>query len=286
MIRRGMIPIALTLTLVAATFGAPPPDDKKLKAEELIARHVESIGSKEAQAAVKSRVASGPITLVVRVGGSGKLEGEGIFGSTGNKLRLSMRFSATDYSGENLAFDGSKTATGFLPNGTRSRLSAFVIEQDETIKEGLIGGVLSTAWPLLRIAELQPRLDYKGLKKVGGREMHEASYRPRKGSGEMKVLLYFDSATFRHVSTHYSYVRSASIGINQSSNANTESLYSLIEEFDDFREVGGLMLPHKYRIQVSIQSGNNRGTALHDYSMTVNNIQHNRTLDDKVFTLK
>lgn len=284
MIRRGMIPIALTLALVAATFGAPPPDEKKLKAEELIARHVESIGSKEAQAAVKSRVASGPITLVVRVGGAGKLEGEGIIGSTGNKMRLNLKFSATDYSGENLAFDGSTLATGFLPNGRRSRLSSFVSEQDETMKEGLIGGVLSTAWPLLRIAEQQPRLDYKGLKKIGGRELHEVNYRPRKGSGEMKIVLYFDPATFRHVRTHYSYVLSAMIGTRQSSGDNAERLYSLTEEFDDFREAGGLTLPHKYRIQVSADVGNT--TSLYDYNMTLNNIQHNRTLDDKVFTLK
>jgi hypothetical protein len=285
MTRRSTITIMITLALFSASaFGASLPQDKKLKPEDLIARHVESIGSKEAQAAAKSRVASGLVTLIVRVGGAGSLEGDGIIASTGPRLRVNMKFPAIEYPGENLAFDGSKTATGFLPNGNRSRLSAFVSQQDETMKEGLLGGVLSTAWPLLRIAEQQPRLDYKGLKKVGGRELHEIVYRPRKGSSELKIVMHFDPTTFRHVRTQYSYVISASIGTRQSSNQNPESFYSLTEEFDDFREANGLVLPHKYRVQLSVQTGT--ASSLYDYNMAINRISHNETLEEKIFTLK
>jgi hypothetical protein len=285
MIRRGLLPIALTLALLAATApGAASPDDKKLKVEELVARHVESLGSKEALAAAKSRVATGSVALIVRVGGAGSLEGEGVIASTGNKVRLNMKFPAIEYPGESLAFDGSRAATGFLPSGNRSRLSAFISQQDETIKEGLLGGVLSTAWPLLRLAEQQARLEYKGLKKIGGRELHEVSYRPRKGSADLKILLHFDPATSRHVRTQYSYMISATIGTRQSSNQNPESYYSLTEEFDDFREEGGLMLPHKYRIQVSVQAGTT--SSLYDYNMTFSNVAHNQPLDEKIFTLK
>ena len=168
MTRRGTITFIVILALFSATaFGSSSSDDKKLSAEELIARHRINRAQRRA-ASVKSRVALGSVALVVRVGGVGNLDGEGIVASTGPKLRVNMKFPAIEYPAESLAFDGSKLATSFLRNGNRSRLGAFISQQDETVKEGLLGGVLSTAWPLLRIAELQPRLDYKGLKKIDG----------------------------------------------------------------------------------------------------------------------
>ena len=101
-----------------------------------------------------------------------------------------------------------------------------------------------------------------------GRDLHEVNYRPRKGSGELKIAMYFDSETFRHVRTRYSYTISATIGTRQSSNQNPESYYSLIEDFDDFRDANGLMLPHKYRLQLSVQATTT--PSLYDYNMTFN----------------
>jgi hypothetical protein len=58
----------------------------------------------------------------------------------------------------------------------------------------------------------------------------------------------------------------------------------LIEEFDDFREADGLTLPHKYRLQMSVQSG--RVSALYDYNIAINRVSHNQEIDEKIFTLK
>ena len=279
---RCVISIVITLALlVASATAAAPPQDKKLKPEELIARHLESIGKSEATAAAKSRFATGAVTLTMRVGGSGNLAGEGVMASTGPKLRVNMKFPALDYSGEDWAYDGARVVTGILRSGNRSALSAFLSQQDAPLKEGLLGGVLSTAWPLLRPAE-QQRLEYKGLKKVEGRELHEVSYRPRKGS--LKIILHFDPATFRHVRTQYSYQIAAPVGPREAPTMNQDSYYSLIEEFDDFREADGLMLPHKYRVLLSVQSG--RVSVLYDYNTTINRISHNEVLDEKIFTIK
>jgi len=38
------------------------------------------------------------------------------------------------------------------------------------LREGLLGGVLSAAWPLLRLAQQNPKLEYRGLKKMEGRQ--------------------------------------------------------------------------------------------------------------------
>ena len=100
--------------------------------------------------------------------------------SSGAKLRFGIKLPLNDYPGEDIAFDGAKAAAGLLPQGRRSLLSAFLSSQNLPLNEGLIGGTLSTAWPLLRMDKTQPKLDYRGLKKIDGRQLHEVGYRPRK----------------------------------------------------------------------------------------------------------
>jgi hypothetical protein len=282
-------------------FETAAAQDKKLTVEELISRHLESIGNAEARSKVTSRVASGSVTLNLRVGGAGNLKGTAMMVTENPKLRFGMQFSTVDYTGEDMAFDGNKTSTGFLPQGRRSGLSAFLNSQNLPLRDGLIGGALSTAWPLLRMDQSQPKLDYRGLKKVDGRQLHEVGYRPRRGSTDLKVLLWFEPETFRHVRTRYSYEVGATIGTREAPNQNTESYYSLTEEFSDFRTVDGLMLPHQYKLQLSIQ-GNSPGSvtsagpdfqgsrggppsALYDWAFTVTGISHKEKFDAQIFKI-
>ena len=276
--------------------------DKKLTAEELIARHLESIGNGEARTKASTRVTSGEVKFIARLGGSANIDGQAMMVSTGAKLRFGLKLPLTDYPGEDMAFDGAKAATGLLPQGRRSNLSAFLSSQNLPLREGLMGGTLSTAWPLLRLDQTQPKLDYRGLKKVDGRQLHELGYRPRKGSADLKVALFFDPETFRHVRTRYSYEIGATIGTRENPNQNAESYYSLTEEFDDFRAVDGLTLPHKYRLQLSVQGTsaaavagapptaqglpNNPASSLHDWTFTVKQIAHNSKIDDLIFVIK
>jgi hypothetical protein len=258
--------------------------NKKLTPEELIARHLDSIGVAEARSKASTRVASGETKFIARVGGTANVDGQAMMVSSGAKLRFGLRLPLTDYPGEDMAFDGAQSATGLLPQGRRSQLSAFFSSQNLPLKEGLIGGTLSTAWPLLRLDEAQPKLDYRGLKKVDGRQLHEVSYRPRKASGDLKVSLFFDPETFRHVRTRYSFEVGATIGTRDNSNMNTEIYYTLTEDFDDFRVVDGLTLPHKYKMQFSAEG---RGSsAVHDWTVTVKKIEHNTKLDDLIFVIK
>ena len=169
MTTNGAIIRAITLAMFAAGLSVTSSaQDKKLTPEDLIARHVESLGNREARDSARSRVLSGAVTLTMRVGGAGNLTGNAVMVSSGARLRFGMKFPAVEYPSEDVAFDGAKATTGNLPQGGRSRLSAFLSQQDAVLKEGLLGGVLSTAWPLLRLSEQQPRLEYRGLKKVEG----------------------------------------------------------------------------------------------------------------------
>jgi hypothetical protein len=258
--------------------------NKKLTSEELIARHLDSIGTAEARSKTSNRVASGETKFIARLGGSANVDGQAMMVSSGAKLRFGIKLPLNDYPGEDMAFDGAQAATGLLPQSRRSQLSAFFSSQNLPLREGLIGGTLSTAWPLLRLDQTQPKLDYRGLKKIDGRQLHEVGYRPRKGSSDLKVSLFFDPETFRHVRTTYSFEIGATIGTRQNSNQNTESYYTLTEDFDDFREVDGLTLPHKYRMQFGAEGRS--GSALRDWTVTIKKIEHNTKIDDLVFVIK
>jgi hypothetical protein len=258
--------------------------EKGVTIEELLAKHLEAIGSAESRSRVTSRVASGKANLVIRLGGAANIDGQAMIISTGPKYRIGLQFVTQEYTGEDLAFDGSKVATGLLPQGRRSGLSTFFNSQMMPVREGLFCGVLSTAWPLLRVSHLQPKLEYRGVKKFLDRQLHEVGYRASKGQGEVKVFLYFDPVTFRHVASKYSFEVGAGIGSRDASNENAETYYAVTEMFDDFKAVDGIMLPFKYRIQHSVEG--RVPSSLYDWTISLAEITHNQALDSQLFVIK
>jgi len=72
------------------------------------------------------------------------------------------------------------------------------LRQPDILREGLFGGTISTAWPLL---DLKPagEAKYEGVKKIDGRELHDLTYVPNKSSSgsDLTIHLYFEPDTFR-----------------------------------------------------------------------------------------
>lgn len=130
------------------------------------------------------------------------------------------------------------------------------------------------------------RLEYKGKKKIDGRQLHVLGYHQQKGSPDLKVTLYFDPETFRHIRTEYEFRIGGRLGIGgpNQSNLIQESIYLLSEDFDDFRLVDGLTLPHSYKLQLSVQAS--VSAVLMDWSLSLDKIAHNQQIEDNVFTLK
>lgn len=258
--------------------------EKKMDLPELLSRHLEAVGSAAARGAIKSRFAGGTVKFVSRQGSSVNLDGTIGLVSLNPKLRYSIKFQSQQYPGEQLAFDGKNLDVGVLQGGGRSDFALFMQQQDLPMKEGLFGGVLSTGWPLLK-DPVAARLEYKGTKKIDGRPLHVVGYRPQKGSPDLKVTLYFDSETFRHVRSEYEFQIGARMGIgpNQSTRI-PESRYLLSEDFDDFRTVDGMMLPHRCKIQLSIQAS--MKNVLIDWTLSFTQMTHNQPIEDNVFTLK
>jgi hypothetical protein len=258
--------------------------EKKLPIEELLSRHLEAVGDASARGAVKNRFAAGTVKFVGRIGATAHMEGSVGIVSLSPKIRYSVKFPAAQYPGEQLAYDGKSVEVGSLPAGRRSPLSLFIQQQELPLKDGLLGGVLSTSWPLLK-DPVPARLEYKGMKKVDGRPLHVLGYRQQKGSPDLKVTLFFDPETFRHIRTDYEFRIGARMGVgpNQSTLIQ-ESIYLLSENFDDFRLVDGLMLPHSYKLQLSVQAS--ASAVLLDWNLSLDKIAHNQQIEDNVFTLK
>ena len=110
---------------------------------------------------------------------------------------------------------------------------------------------------MLHLKEAQAELKYKKTK-IDGRQVHEIEYRPKQIIRDMKIRLYFDAETNRHVKTEYRVrirddMSAAPSGGNILSGGLPESIYVLVEQFDDFRKVGELTLPHSYTIDYSVE---------------------------------
>jgi hypothetical protein len=279
---RLLLPGALILLTCASVNPALPFSDD-LTTETLIAKHLEAIGSAEARATVKSRVTTGTVVSTIRLGGAGQLIGRGVLASSGNKSLIGMTFNDLKYTNENMAFDGKTVTVGQFTPGTRTPLGNLLLSFDMVFKQGLIGGTLSSAWPLLDLRVTNPKLKYAGVKKINNQEVRVLNYYPR-DSSFLGITLFFDTETFQHVRTEYEKVINAGmVTQNEVAASQQETRYKMIEEFSDFKKEGGLSLPHSYKLQLSIS--NQRGSLLQDWAFTLTQFAFNEVLDDKQFNL-
>jgi hypothetical protein len=264
---------------------AATPDKEKLKPEEVVAKHLESIGTAEARQAVRNLVASGTVVFSIRSGGKGQTGGASLIASEGEMNLFKMVFqSSPTYPHELFSYDGKNFGAMHIRAGARSPLGEFFMSHDTIFKQGLLGGALSTAWPLLNLSNKNPKLDYEGTKKIGDRQTHELRYTPRKGS-DMKIKLFFDAETFQHVRTEYEHTLAAALGgrisTGGASTGKNEIRYKLVEDFSDFKKEGNLMLPHTYKLALSVQGPI---ITLQDWVFELTQFAFNQRLNPKDFT--
>lgn len=270
--------------LLASFYDASVHADEKLKPEEIIAKHLESIGSQEDRASVKTRVILGVSKYVRHGPGGGVTEGRAVLASENEKYMFGMKFGVPGYDIESVGFDGKDLTVGYVAPGVRSAFEQLVRNHESTFKQGLLAGTLNSSWPLLAINEEKARVKYSGLKKVDGASLHQLKYQPRKGS-DLEVNLFFDSTTFQHVRTEYTRSVAANIGTNVDSSASQrETRYKLVETFADFKKEGNLTLPHDYRIKLQI-TGANTVEILDEWTLTLKDFVFNQAIEPKDFVV-
>ena len=287
LITRACLVVLLCLAVAPPVkFVAATSDKEKLTPEDVVAKHLESIGTAEARKAVRNLVASGTVIFQIRSGGKGQTGGASLIASEGEMNLLKMVFQESPtYPHDLFSYDGKTFGAMHLRPGVRSPLGEFLMSHDTIFRQGLIGGALSTAWPLHDLKGRNPKLDYEGTKKLGDRQTHELRYAPRKGS-DIKIKLFFDAETFRHVRTEYERTIAASLGgriSTSGSSANqSEVRYKLVEDFSDFKKEGGLTLPHTYKMALSVQGP--AITVLQEWVLELTQFAFNQQINPKDFT--
>ena len=255
----------------------------KIKPEELVARHLESIGAAKARAAITTRIISGISQVIIRTPTPGQAVGKAVLASDGAKILFGMSFPSPIYPREQLGFNGNSFMAAFATPGVRSGLGNFLMMHDLIFKQGLMCGTLSSAWPLLDLPAHHAQVEYVGTKKIDDRVLHELKYEPR-GSSDLKVTLFFDRENFRHVRTEYERVVSAPMGKVEYTNVQErEARYKMVEEFSLFKSESGLTLPHVYTIKLSIDTIN--GTFLADWMAKLTQFDFNQPIDPSSFSV-
>ena len=261
--------------------GLQAANGQKLKAEEIIAKHLEAMGGAETLQSVTSRVAGGTVVVTFREPGTGQVGGRVVLASEGPKNVVAMVFdNATNYPHEKVGFDGKDVSTSYASPGARSTLGDFLWTYKTIVKQGVWGGALSQAWPLLDMTKTKIKVESGGTKKIGDRLTHQLKFYP--SGTDVRVTMFFDAETFHHVRTEYYRTIAAQMGATpESSSAQVESRYKLVEEFSDFKKEGGLTLPHSYKINMEIMSKN--GDFKADWAMTLSDFQFNQKIDPTAF---
>ncbi len=273
-------PLALALLgfLLAASSSSLA---EKMKAEEIVARHLESIGPAKARAS--ARIIAGTSQVIFRTPPPGQAIGRAVLASDGLKYLVGMSFPSPIYPREELGFNGNSFVAAFVTPGVRSVLGSFLMTHDLIFKQGLMGGALSTSWPLLDLAGRNAQLEYVGVRKLDDLTLHELRYLPRVGS-DLKIRLFFEQGTFRHLRTEYERVIPAPTGTRSYGNVQErETRYHMVEEFSLFKQEGDLTLPHIYKITLSVDAQN--GTFLAEWMIKLTQFEFNQKIDPNSFTI-
>jgi hypothetical protein len=312
--RRSLNTAIVAFSTVLLAFPAAGWASGSANPDEIVSKHLESIGTPDARAAAKSRAAEGAVKFRILSGGTGFAEGKSVFLSDGRKSVFHFTFAGGDYKGEHVVYDGDKTEVRFSSiRQTRSGLGSFLYTYDTIVKEGLLTGPLGTGWALTDLNSRKAKVTYDGLKNVDGQQVHVLHYKPKKS--DVSIALFFDSETYRLVRTEYYYSIRAGLGGGgqgtstnpapvlgvpadtpvpapggpQSSETTTarqfETRYKLTEKYSDYATADGLTLPSHYVIQFS-QEAQNGLTNLSEWDFQMNAIKENVSADPRNFQVK
>lgn len=146
---------------------------------------------------------------------------------------------------------------------------------------------------LLDVAARRPELNYAGIKKVNGLELHRLEYTSRKhGSDELKISLYFEPESYRHIMTSYLLIITQGMRRSPTSTDGPEQRFELTERFSDFRQYENLTIPSHWTIEYVDQafrpggsSGSGSGIPWH-WDLNLGTIANNQQINPAAFLLK
>jgi len=272
----------LFFLLTIAFFGALPVIAQDLTADAIIAKHLDSIGPKEKRDEVKNRIALGTSSFESKLPAK-KTGGKALIASDASNLYFLASLASKEYPFEKIGYFNSKISLPFVIAGARSPLGAFLADHEKILSDGLFGGSISNNWILLNWQKGRGVVKATGTKKIDGKRAYGVEYFPKwVGTTEFSIRMYFDAETFQHVRTEYIHKISPKEDTFGQLGRQGGTEISMTEKFADFRDEGGLILPHSYTVDYVTQS--NSGTGEFIWGITIAQYRYNQNLASDFFS--
>ena len=244
----------------------------KLSPKEIISKSLASICSPDVLDVAKRRMVIAGSEFSIRSGTSNSA-GRAVLASDGDNMALFSTFNISDYRMERIGLFSNKVDIPFIVPGKRSPLGSWLMAYDRTLEDKIFGGSVFSSWQFWQPEDSWGKMETEGKKKIGDREVWVINYSPKKGlKAGSYIKLYFDAVNFHHLRTVYKQMESergfydtgskgSNVGstghIDDAAMANNQS--TLTEDFADYRDDKGLVLPWKYSINLKME--NSGGTA-------------------------
>lgn len=283
------IAVFTALLVVSSSLSAVTVSAQKMTAEEVVAKHLDSIGTKDNRAKIKNQLIVTELKFSIK-GSANAVNGKALILSENAKNLWAMNIASNAYPQDRFGFNGKDTKVGYATPTSRSIIGDFIFSNTELLKEGLLGGTLSSSWALLNTDTRKSKLSYEGTKKIDGKETVVLSYSPKSGS-DLSMKMYFDAKNFQHVRTEYSRTIGAVQGTTIDNSAGQgEDRYRLVEDFSDFTKMGDLTLPGTYKLSYSYSSSSATRTKGKEnreleWEFKVVNYAYNRPQDANAFDI-
>lgn len=224
-------------------------------ADDVVKRHLESIGTLDARTKASNRLATGQAEFTVKMPEL-KVSGRALMASDGRDLMFLSNFGTTQYQYEKVGLFAHKPTLPFISQGLRSPLGSFLQVNSGILTERLFGGSIFSTWRLGDVSEIV--FKNAGKKTINGRQTVVLKAIAKNAlSGDSSIKLYFDAESFNHVRTEYlqtigqkEFQPIRTFGGNSGENVNL-----FVEEFSDHHRAGELTLPHKYSAVLSLSEG-------------------------------
>lgn len=253
---------------------------QQLNTDNIIAKHLDSIGTEENRKALKNMMLMGMSEFESRLPQRKSLGKVAIVSNSANLLFISS-FMAQSYPFEKIGFFDGKINIPFTTPGVRSPLGDFLQEHPDILQNGLFSGSMSLNWRLLDAKSKKGTFSYAGTKKIDGRKAHIIEYFFKGNSPSLKTKLFFDAETFQHIRSEYKDEFEGRQSTFGKLGQDTSFIIELTETFSDFKTYENITLPSASKIHYATSSRS--GSWEYDWVFKVSDVKFNQTLKEDFF---